>query len=201
MLDTFAPVCSAPEPAFTSDIQGNSVRLNWTKPIEAVAYEIKGREVGKPWITIVIGDENTTHKDINILNLNTSYEWKIRTFCDSAYRKSEWTPVMTFSTPASFQRLANNGTQLNKNETADEIVLYPNPTEGIVHLKIPVEMAGENLSIQLYDLKGRCLYMRKYFEDDYGSIELFIADLPEGVYHVLVKNSRFLRVEKIIIAR
>jgi hypothetical protein len=97
------PVVSCPPPSFivAVSIRHNSALLFWDCDTSTYEHQLVGMKLG--------GGENFNKfkrqyqcpifKRMSDLTPNTSYIWKVRTFCDSLYSDvSEWTGIDTFTT-------------------------------------------------------------------------------------------------------
>jgi hypothetical protein len=95
------------------------------------------------------------------------------------------------------------GVRLNSDETAipptgvslQEPVIYPNPANDFIRIKIPGETL-ENNTVTIYSLTGES--MKKQVFAPSGEINLDVSGMPEGVYLCAVQNSRFASVWKFI---
>lgn len=95
-----------------------------------------------------------------------------------------------------------NRTQLNINTlSVDEealknvIVLYPNPSEDILNIKIPDNIDSKNASIQLYDINGRLVTQNVPSIID-NKISVEINTLSNGVYliHLISGNQKWSKL-------
>jgi len=73
----------------------------------------------------------------------------------------------------------------------NEITLFPNPTKGIICLKVnELKSSFENYDINIFDLLGRKLFNHKklegFIEKDIWTIN--IQDIPSGVYIIRLSN-------------
>jgi hypothetical protein len=77
-----------------------------------------------------------------------------------------------------------------------EIMVYPNPTSGLLYVKWPDGIIPGETSLQLYGLNGNLLYVR----DLYGSqsIQLDQLNLSPGVYIVKISTPERSYMKKII---
>ncbi len=73
---------------------------------------------------------------------------------------------------------------------ADEIVLYPNPTTGLIHIKHDEKLSG----IQIFDMMGKLAIDQKCAGETETNIDL--SYLPNGVYHVKAAGYNAVKVVK-----
>ena len=79
--------------------------------------------------------------------------------------------------------------------------VYPNPNDGHFHIRF-YNQAGEQVTVNLYDMKGSLVYSRKTVTTTpYTDIEVDISNLPAGVYTVELRNASGKQVgaKKIIV--
>ncbi|MFO7657048.1 MAG: kelch repeat-containing protein [Bacteroidales bacterium] len=78
---------------------------------------------------------------------------------------------------------------IDKNTMQEDFLVYPNPADGIVHIKYNSQV-NDRLVISLTDGSGRTL-KRLLREVQYGSnnFELDISELSKGLYHIGIQNS------------
>ncbi|RMG91694.1 MAG: hypothetical protein D6706_17985, partial [Chloroflexi bacterium] len=99
VTDSFETGCYAPDSHWTEQISANAAVLRWKKAPGASGYEIRGRKTGGNFVHLLIGSGNTTSKTLQNLQANTTYEWRIRAWCDTAgILKSPYTPLIAFTT-------------------------------------------------------------------------------------------------------
>lgn len=73
------------------------------------------------------------------------------------------------------------------------INLYPNPTDGLLHIESPYSEQGIH-TISIKDMSGREVYFRKA-ENTHREL-LNISQLPSGIYIVTINNSKNFRLIK-----
>ena len=64
--------------------------------------------------------------------------------------------------------------------------LSPNPTSGIVSLNIPNELSNAIFDAEVYNTLGQLVYSKRVGG---FSNRLEIAELPKGLYNVVIKSS------------
>jgi Leucine-rich repeat (LRR) protein len=77
-------------------------------------------------------------------------------------------------------------------DLADDILVYPNPAQGIIHIKLP-EVAA-HCNIELLDIYGRIVYREK----GHANGELDIGNYPSGIYYIRIIYNNQLVTGKII---
>jgi photosystem II stability/assembly factor-like uncharacterized protein len=81
-------------------------------------------------------------------------------------------------------------------DLSEEVSVYPNPTDGLVHIKTSIN--GE-MHLELYDLSARMVqYQVIKYTDNQGMVTLNLSDLPAGSY-ILSGSSKSGQFRKIII--
>ncbi len=104
-LDMFYTGCEPIDTQFVFPLNPTSARLQWDDTDDAVAYEILiQKQHSPPADTFIIGGANS-FLDRHNLEENTTYFWKVRSWCDLiGTNTSFWTNHFEFTTPASFNR-------------------------------------------------------------------------------------------------
>ncbi len=92
--------CSVPTGISSSYITLSSARLNWLSVAESDYYQIRGRRLGNSnWTYITITNSLSSYKDVYGLTYNNSYEWQIKSLCNtSGSDSSTWSLLDTFTT-------------------------------------------------------------------------------------------------------
>ena len=106
--------CTDPSGLFTTNITHINAQANWTPLSFVDHYKINYRVLGATsWLTLGnIGASDST-RNIPLLQQSTSYEWRIKSYCDSTnLMGSNWSISDTFSTisfiPAQFDPIITN---------------------------------------------------------------------------------------------
>lgn len=130
--------CNAPTGLFTNNISATKARLNWELTSTAVQYEVWARKANTTVWKKILVPGNKNFLVAKPLACGTSYEWKIKTICDSTGRKvSAFSPLQSFIIPTCTPGI----TVANKEDlipTTDEnIIIYPNPVKlaGVLTIK------------------------------------------------------------------
>ncbi|MEO6306014.1 MAG: T9SS type A sorting domain-containing protein [Bacteroidia bacterium] len=83
-------------------------------------------------------------------------------------------------------------TDIKPNNTISEVLVYPNPTNGLFKITSP-----EKQTVQLYDITGK-LVLNKIIN---GSADIDASELENGVYLLTIKNNAGISNQKLIITR
>ena len=90
-----------------------------------------------------------------------------------------------------------NRTQLNITDVTlgidsetlqNPIIVYPNPTDSFLNIKLPDSFISQNLTIQLYDVNGRLVANSKPTITD-NQITINVNTLSNGVYLLHLNNN------------
>lgn len=190
-IDTFRPICIAPEGLFSSNITSSTVKLNWDPIPGSAQYRVRGRPLGSPfWAHYVTSAINNFYNIIG-LQPGTTYQWSVRTHCDAfANRVSVYAGNQVFTT-TTFNRLGN--------PEAEEFQLYPNPSKG--NFEVNLELMTEGAFVlRVISMVGKELY-HETGEVRSGDNRLFInlKNAPPGVYFTeLEVNNQTFR-QKVVI--
>ena len=87
---------------------------------------------------------------------------------------------------------------INSESLAGNIRIYPNPSEGNFNIQL-LNSSGENVKLQLYDLKGRIIYSETLMESGEINRPIAINNLSTGVYLLKVFQGNKETTKKIII--
>jgi len=116
---TTLTACQVPS-GFSVTIAMSSANVSWTAVIGAVKYDIRKREQGGSWGSIII--EYSTSRNFSGLSAATTYEWEIRSHCDySGTNMSAWSSTQSFTTQAACQ-IPTNATALNITANSADLV-------------------------------------------------------------------------------
>ncbi len=91
---------------------------------------------------------------------------------------------------------------LNKKVVEPDLKIYPNPAKGVYNIEYTL-LQKTNVGISVYDLAGKLI--NKTVEKNQGagihSMELNLANLPQGVYFVKLDAGKYSIVNKVINVR
>lgn len=74
--------------------------------------------------------------------------------------------------------------------------IYPNPFTQALQISLPDAVAGENITLNIYDVKGLLIYTLQLPKNQNSSIEL--GDLPSGIYFTQLLGETFTARNKVI---
>ena len=169
MFRTTAEGCETVTDLNALSITTNSAMLVWTPKPGGVKYRVYWREVGtfewnkKP--------ANDGLRFLPGLDCNTTYEWKVRTWCN-VYGGSLFSETDTFTT------LACRATEINESA----IVVYPNP----VHEYLMITNVAEESILKIFDLNGKNIF-EEIINNEITKINL--SEISAGVYILEIINS------------
>lgn len=173
---TGASICPAPTNRSVNNIKTTSAQFRWNTAECATGYEVKYRPTG----TTIWNKKLTSANSRIIYNLlpGTTYEWQVRSICDSASAvKSSWGTMRTFTT------LTTTAEKVSDYITSSDFQLFPNPTSGTLTLtfeETPVLSSGQ---IAIYNMNGQRV-MQVNFNRPEGPFNqvLDVTSLPAGLY-------------------
>lgn len=88
-----------------------------------------------------------------------------------------------------------NTTSISEKEK-NSFVLYPNPTQGKIHLKFPKNFNGEKTTVTIVNYMGEELLEKEIIIDSSIPFILNIESLSEGIYFVRVNDSKCSSIQK-----
>jgi len=92
--------CNPPSTLQSTNVTANSARLSWSPVINALAYVIRGQELGaNHWRHLVVPADSLTSRNIFGLQAGTSYHWQVASVCDTGmHAVSAFSVLDTFTT-------------------------------------------------------------------------------------------------------
>lgn len=86
-------------------------------------------------------------------------------------------------------------TGINRNDNANSISIYPNPSNGIIKIEFPEQLDMEYL---VCDMSGQIVRSGKIVR---GSSNLDLSSISNGMYFITVKTTSGIQVSKIVIQK
>jgi hypothetical protein len=100
-------------------------------------------------------------------------------------------------TSAEVFELYQNPTSIYDNtKNSPEINIFPNPAKEILHFDLP-DLDDQLLTIKLTDTNGKVVLIEEFYSNDK---ELYIGDLPEGLYIVHFTGTKKTYYGKVVIS-
>jgi hypothetical protein len=171
---TSAPVsttCTAPSGLTVTNVSSTSATLNWTAVYGASSYSIKYNKVGTNKWTNISGVTGTS-RTITGLVPGATYQWKVKSSCNSTYSNT-----MTFA--------AITGGMVAMEANATSLDLYPNPAQNQIHVTVLGWNSDETGVADVYSVTGALL---KSVDVKANDNVLMTNDLASGVYFVYVRK-------------
>jgi hypothetical protein len=81
---------------------------------------------------------------------------------------------------------------------SDDLMIYPNPSNGVFYIKLENEKSGEP-EVRIIDAQGKVVYIKSFDLNGPADEEIDIQHLPHGVYHVIVQSEKAIYQGRIII--
>ena len=185
--------CLTPTGLNTTNISTSKARLNWSAVTGAVQYEIWAKPVNTTrWKkTFMPGSSNSFAA--KGLNCGSSYEWKIRSVCDSTGSNvSAFSATQTFNTTACIA-ITNIADNTKAAATIANNMIYPNPVKrgGTIILK----GIGASASYTIFTIAGQQVVKGSYSA---AAIQLPSHLLP-GTYMLEIRSVAQTFRKKIIV--
>jgi|GEM_PF-937609 len=158
--------CIQPSDITVNTVTGSVVFISWTENGDASQWEIEYGEAGftQGEGTTILDNDGTPGEAISGLEEGIDYDVYVRAICD--FSGSEWVGPVMFNTQ-----------EMGINEQENQMILYPNPTTGIINLQTK-EMIK---SVSVYNLAGQRVSFNSLNKEN-TSID--ISNLPRGIYFV-----------------
>ena len=185
------PICPASDSLTYSDLQGNSVVLDWQTDSQNGNPEVTQWEIqyGPTGFTQGNGiSVFTDHHPYTLQHLigETNYDAYVRSICSDDYYSEHWSNKITFTTLYS---------DITEPDTAT-FTLHPNPTKD--HFTIHRLNSDAPFSVIIRDVHGRELVKKQFAT---LNLEFSTLDYPSGVYFVTIVTPQGTATRKLIIER
>ncbi|MCB2220851.1 MAG: T9SS type A sorting domain-containing protein [Bacteroidetes bacterium] len=96
-------------------------------------------------------------------------------------------------------KFSNPNTSINFYESHENhVLIYPNPTSGIINFQFPTTQQNQPIQIQCFSNQGK-LVKTKTFTNADTHVSLNLSDLSPGIYYLQVRSDSKVYIEKIII--
>ena len=163
-----------PGPSVTVGDAGVNEQTPDISIIIAEIIALDGWASGNSIMIVITADPNLTE------NINREME--------SAKGNNEGAPVLnvTFT--------EGGGTAVNAVNDEFSNSIYPNPTEGILHVKNP---STDKFSYEIYSINGKLVASRHNITG--STVEVDLSDFAKGMYFVDVRNTEKTQTHKIIL--
>jgi hypothetical protein len=93
--------CNSPLQGTVNNITASSARLNWSLISNAQQYEIQYKPLNSiSWVSVLVNGTNSSTTVSNLLS-STTYEWRIRTICESGISSWRQSSNANFTTLSS----------------------------------------------------------------------------------------------------
>ncbi len=207
-LATFTIECPATPGIWTDPVSTNSAALNWSPTaLNVSGFEIRGKRVGAPsWTTLLVpGTQN--FKVVFGLQPNTSYQWTVRSWCDtSGTYVSDWAVLDTFTTSSTNARHSPVGGGTNEgsghgfvqNPTrsfasdqddgfdgtgmTEGLSVFPNPTQNNLNITLAND---EIVELKIWNAAGELIYMAN---PSISHLLLTTHEWPRGIYLLILEG-------------
>ena len=188
---TTTNTCSVPSGMSVANISSNSATVNWTGTGNPYNYKIRYAILGGIWsqINITPGSNQFT---FNNLLPNTTYQWRIKSVCDSAAIDFSSFSTSQYFTTATISKLEDNG-----NSIATDWKIYPNPTNDRIMVSNGFSSEGKTVFI-VSDVLGKELFKKTITESTSLNTELDLSAYSAGTYLLQIQSNEGNLNSKII---
>ena len=170
-----------------SDLQGNSVLLDWTEGGRAERWEIQYGYTGFPQGSGFSVIADTHPYRLTGLIGETGYDIYVRAICADDFVSEHWSNGINITTPYSSISSAANDAR---------VTLTPNPTSTDVKLTLPA--CGSPVKVEVIDLTGRVRISQQLVPGT-ETTELPASELAQGAYFVRVTGDDINCVKKLVV--
>jgi len=147
-------------------------------------------------VTLAVGD-TFTQEDINSGNISFA---NIQTAIFNDSFKVDIVNGAGGWLPNQVVNLTANTVSADSFELAN-LLIYPNPSEGIISIRLPL-VEATSVKVDLFDLRGRRMYSVEYdttqniFEESFS-----VGNISNGVYLMKISNGKYSTTKRIIIQK
>lgn len=170
-----------------SDLQGNSVVLDWTEGGRAEQWEVQygyaGFEEGTGFSVIVDSHPYTLTGLIG----ENMYDIYVRSICGDNYYSEHWSNCVTITTPYSGIASVSDDARIH---------LAPNPTSADVTLTLPATTSA--VLVEVMDLAGRVQFTTTLPAGTESTV-LAASQLSQGAYFVKITADNINAIKKLIV--
>ncbi|NNC94141.1 MAG: T9SS type A sorting domain-containing protein [Chitinophagales bacterium] len=193
-LDTFglaASNCNLPSNISAVNIEADKATLQWDLNISLDEYLIHWKDSSESSWTEVTVDALYATLELETLEADTKYEWKIQSVCDEVNDiTSGFSAIMDFRT----QKIDSTNVGIDKIESEIMFIAFPNPVGDI--LNISLEQPKDELMIEIVDVAGKSV--RKLSANYSNFITINMKEFSKGVYMLKLSTPNINVEEKII---
>lgn len=148
-------------------------------------------EIGIPLITLDIDISDTIGISILLTNIFSTWEhWPTEA---NRFNPNTWGTAI-------FNCESQSNNIINK-KPYSSIKVYPNPSQGQLHIKFSELQYIKEYSIKIINNSGKILQTIDNINDNLGVINLNIDYITDGIYFVIIENNEIQYKEKFIIKK
>jgi N-acetylneuraminic acid mutarotase len=182
--------CAKPTGLNATSITAASAKVSWTATSCAVKYKVQYRKAGiSAWTTKTATTNSYT---ISGLMANTSYEYRVETYCsNSGSSNSGYTAIYGFTTTLRL------GSDVSAEQTMN---IYPNPAEELTTVQFSLPQSS-HVRVNVYDMSGKeisLLVNNDLLAGDH-SIIVNTSDVAKGVYLVRMISDYRIENQKLVV--
>lgn len=169
---------------------------------------------GRPWQGTSLGSDDTYMYDMGISNgalfvagqTNANRYFPIYdasggvAYFDSVLTSPIATQAYTDGFMASFTNLAFVGVHdIDKNEVFGDVLVYPNPSNGIYTIEMKGVLTNKNIIFNVYNVMGQIVYKDETkVHDNFISKQINLSNLTQGVYFInIIQDNKSLTAKVI----
>lgn len=127
----------------------------------------------------------------------------LASYCGGSNTVFKYEAKKSNATAAKLEAKATKGDNTASKNLFSKILAYPNPTNGIIKLKVLLEKAGFT-TIEITDLTGRSVQKviaNYWLKSGLNEFEADLADLPEGMYLLHISSGDYSDIQKISLGK
>ncbi|MCC6700312.1 MAG: T9SS type A sorting domain-containing protein [Fluviicola sp.] len=201
--------CELPPVIALDSTNASTAFISWPAVVGVAWYEFRYKLTSSgTWISAGTLSSTGIKKVLTGLSASSTYDFQARSFCSNG-QPSAWSTVLQFTTGSSaigtrpVVTAEQSSTEKSEAIAADfnqEVLIFPNPTNGLINLETTFEIASTNVVVRVVDMTGRVVLEKTNMaEEGVNTFLVNLSDLNAGMYAVeLYNNSAFINRSSIL---
>ncbi|TSA51029.1 MAG: T9SS C-terminal target domain-containing protein [Sphingobacteriales bacterium] len=187
---TTSNTCTVPTRLFTTTIFSTSATLSWNANNNSFYNKLRYRVTNGTWHFVNVSG-GLNQYTLNNLLPNTTYQWVLKSVCDSSgIDFSSFTGSQYFTTSSVVRKEENESNSLYYWK------IYPNPTSDKINVSNNFSSEGKTILI-VSDVMGKEMFRKTFTESTSLNTELDLSDYTEGTYLLQIQSTEGNYISKI----
>lgn len=183
--------------------------ISWPSVSGAAWYEFRYKlSSSGTWTSAGTLISTAVRKILTGLSASSTYDFQARTFCSNG-QPSAWSSSLQFTTGSAAigtrpiivtEQTDQFKTDAIESLTTQDVLVFPNPTNGLINLETTFETASSDVVVRVVDMMGRTVFeSNQLVEAGINTLLLNLSDLTDGMYSIeLYNNNAFINRTSIL---